>query len=332
MRAVVCRRHGPYRDMAVEDWPAPALVDGGVRLAVQATAVSFANLLVVEGRHQNTPALPFVPGTETAGVVLEVADGVDRVRPGDRVAAGVRHGGFAEQVVATADNVWPIPDEMDVASATHFPTIYGTAYGCLAWRADLKPGEVLLVHGAAGASGLAAVEIGKALGARVIATAGGAGKLAVAREHGADHIIDYRRDDFRAAVLDLTGGRGADVIFDPVGGEVFEQSMRCIAPDGRIIPMGFAGGKVPQIPANILLVKNVTAIGLYWGHYMGWGRQPPRAVDLDRLHAGMAEMFSWYRQGKLRPVTHAELDLAEFAAGLDIVAGRQAIGKVVLTP
>jgi len=332
MRAVVCRQFGHYRDLMVEGMPSPPLDDGGVRVAVRAAGIGFANLLVVAGKHQNTPELPFVPGTEIAGVVLEVADGVSDVAPGDRVAAGVRHGGFAGEAVAPADNVWPIPDGMDFASATQFPTIYGTGYGCLAWRADLRPGEVLLVHGAAGASGLAAVEIGKALGATVIATAGSAEKLAVARAHGADHAIDYRQDDFRAAVLDLTGGRGADVIYDPVGGEVFTQSLRCIAPEGRIIPMGFAGGEVPQIPANILLVKNITAIGLYWGHYMGWGRQPRTAADVTRLHEAMAQMFAWYGDGTLRPVTHAELDLAEVAAGMDIVAARQVIGKVVLTP
>ena len=331
MRAVVCRAFGPYRNMTVEEVAPPSLVPGGARVAVAATAIGFANLLVVEGRHQNTPPLPFTPGTEAAGTVVEVADGVTRVKPGDRVAVGVRNGGFAEQVVAPADNCFPIPDAMDFPAATQFPTIYGTGYGALDWRAQLQPGEVLLVHGAAGGSGLAAVELGKAMGADVIATAGSADKLAVAREHGADHLIDYNETPFRDAVLELTGGRGADVIYDPVGGEVFEQSLRCIAPDGRIIPMGFAGGTIPQIPANILLVKNITAIGIYWGHYMGWGRQPRMPADVARLHEGMARMFGWFEAGRLKPLTQATFDLADFADGMDLVAARKAIGKVVLT-
>jgi NADPH2:quinone reductase len=331
MRAVVCREYGSYRDMQVEDMRPPEMISGGVRIAVKAAGISFANLLVVEGKHQNTPALPFVPGTEIAGVVLEVAAGIEHVRPGDRVAAGVRNAGFAEEVVVPADNVWPIPAAMDFPTATHFPTIYATAYGCLAWRAQMQPGEWLLVHAAAGASGLAAVELGKALGAVVIATAGSPDKLAVAHDHGADHVIDYRQDDFRTAVLDLTGGRGADVIFDPVGGDTFDQSMRCIAPGGRIIPMGFAGGRIPNIPANLLLVKNVTAIGLYWGHYMGWGRQPRTDADIRNLHATMARMFRWYEDGKLKPVNYAVLPMEQFADGMDMVAGRSAIGKVILS-
>jgi NADPH2:quinone reductase len=316
--------------MAVEDVPPPPLGPGEVRVGVKATAIGFANLLVIEGKHQNTPSLPFTPGTETAGVVLEVADDVTRVTPGTRVAAGIPNGGFAEQVVAKADNVFPIPDAMDYAAATQFPTIYGTGYGCLVWRANLQQGETLLVHGAAGGSGLAAVEIGKALGATVIATAGSLAKLEVASEHGADHLINYRDGGFRDEVLELTKGRGADVIYDPVGGDVFEESLRCIAPDGRIIPMGFASGGIPQIPANILLVKNITAVGLYWGYYMGWGRQPRHAGDIARLQAGMQEMFRWYEAGQIKPLTHATYDLADFAAGMDIVANREVVGKVVL--
>jgi len=331
MRAVVCRTYGSYRDMAVEDVPPPPLGPGEVRVAVKATAIGFANLLVIEGKHQNTPPLPFTPGTETAGIVTEVADDVTNIATGTRVAAGLPNGGFAEQVAVKADNAFPIPDSMDYAAATQFPTIYGTGYGCLVWRAHMQPGEVLLVHGAAGGSGLAAVEIGKALGAKVIATAGNLEKLEVAADHGADHLINYRDGGFREKVLELTGGRGADVIYDPVGGDTFDESLRCIAPDGRIIPMGFASGGIPQIPANILLVKNITAIGLYWGYYMGWGRQPRQAGDVARLHAAMQEMFRWFEAGDIRPLTHATFDLADFAAGMDLVANRQVVGKVVLT-
>lgn len=331
MRAVMCRSHGHYRDMTVEDVPAPALTSGCVRIAVGATAIGFANLLVVQGKHQNTPPLPFTPGTEVAGTVIEVAGDVTRVQVGDRVCACVPNGGFAEQVVARADVTFRLPPGMDLAAATQFPTIYGTDFACLAWRARMLPGEVLLVHGGAGASGLAAIDLGKAMGARVIATAGGAEKIAACTEQGADHVIDHRTGDIRDAVLSLTDGRGADVIFDPVGGDVFEQSLRCVAPDGRLIPMGFASGTIPRIPANILLVKNVSVLGVYWGYYLGWGRQPRTAADAEAVDEAMAEMFRWYEQGRLKPRTHATFDLADFARGLEIVESRKVIGKVVLT-
>lgn len=331
MRAVVCHAYGSYRDMVLEEVPRPPLPDGHVRIAIRAAGVSFANLLVAQGKHQNTPPVPFTPGTEVSGVVREVADGVTRVKPGDRVAAALANGGFAEEAVARADLCWPLPEAMDFAAATQFPTIYGTDYACLALKAQTQPGEILLVHGGAGASGLAAIDLGRAIGARIIATAGGPEKVAACRAQGADNVIDHRDADIRDAVLELTDGRGADVIFDPVGGDVFDQSLRCIAPNGRIIPMGFAGGRIPQIPANILLVKNITVIGLYWGYYLGWGRQPRTDADAVAVDAAMAQMFAWYAEGKLRPRTHATLDLADFADGLAIVEERRAIGKVVLT-
>ncbi len=329
MRAVVCHEYGPFENMAVEETPPPERTSNGVRIAVEASGVGFAAALVIAGRHQNRPPLPFIPGTEIAGTVI---DGADGFAPGDRVCAGVRWGGFAEQAVADAGNVFKIPDAMDFAAATHFPTIYATGYGGLVWRAALQTDETLLVHGAAGASGLAAVEIGKAVGATVIATAGTDEKCKIAATHGADHVINYRENDFRDAVLKLTGGRGADVIYDPVGGDVFDQSLRCIAPEGRILPMGFAGGTIPKAPANILLVKNVSVIGLYWGYYMGWGKLPAPPKARARVREAMAHMFQWYEAGKLRPLTQAELPLDRFAEALATVMERRVIGKVVLTP
>lgn len=201
MRAVECARHGPYADMRLVERPAPALPEGGVRIAVEASGIGFANILQVAGTHQNSPDPPFVPGTEIAGRVIEVAPGVTACRPGDRVAAAIARGGYADEAVADARNTFLLPDAMDFASATHMTTIYGTAYGALVWKARLAAGESLLVHGAAGASGLAAVEIGKALGARVIATASSADKLAIAANHGADHTISYAEADFRDEVL-----------------------------------------------------------------------------------------------------------------------------------
>lgn len=332
MRAVLCRSYGHYRDIAVEDVPSPPMIAGGVRIAVHAAGVSFANTLAIAGRHQNKAALPFVPGTEIGGIVLECAPGVEDIQPGDRVAAGLENGGFAGEAVARIENVYPIPAGMDFAAATHFPTLYGTAFGALAWRARLRRGEVLLVHGAAGGSGLAAVEVGKALGATVIATAGTDEKLATVARHGADHAVNYRLEDARERVLTLTGGRGADVVFDPVGGDVFDLSLRCTAPEGRILVIGFASGRIPEIPANILLVKNITVSGLYWGYHLGWGKTKAPAGQQAEVKTAMATMFRWHEEGRLRPEIWRTLDLSGFAEALDMVVGREVIGKVVLTP
>lgn len=331
MRAVLCRVCGGIDAPAVEDVPSPPMIPGGVRIAIRAAGVSFANLLVLTGKHQNTPPTPFIPGTEIAGIVTEVApDATGGLAPGDRVCAALSSGGFAEEAVVPSETVFRIPDALDFAAATQFPTIYATGYAALSWRAGLRPGEVLLVHGAAGASGLAAVELGRVLGATVIATASTAEKRAVALAHGAHHALDGR--DFRRAVLDLTDGRGADVIYDPVGGDTFDQSLRCAAPLGRIIPMGFASGRVPQIPANILLVKNLTVIGLYWGYYMAWGKTRAGPEMLARVRGMFEEMFRLVETGALRPVTDRRLPLEQFTDALRLVENRAVIGKIVLEP
>jgi NADPH2:quinone reductase len=330
VKAVVCRGYG-LQAAAIEDAPEPLMHPTGVRIDVRTIGVSFANSLVIEGKHQNRQEPPFTPGTEVAGTVLECGPQVSLFRPGDRVVAGLKSGGFAGQVVAEEDNVFALPEQVDFTSAVQFPTIYGTAYGALKWRAQLQPGEVLLVHGAAGGSGLAAIELGKQLGAKVIATAGSAEKVAAAKSHGADIAINYREQEFREVVLANTA-RGADVIFDPVGGSTFDQSLRCVAPDGRIIPMGFAGGSIPQIPANIVLVKNITVIGLYWGYYMGWARHAPPPGTAARVRAAFAEMLDWTVQGKLRPQTWREYPLADFKQALDAIGSREVIGKIVMIP
>lgn len=331
MKAVVCRQYG-LAHAQLETLDSRPLTAGEVRIAVKASGVSFANLLVIEGKHQNRADPPFTPGTEVAGVVLECAPDVQHFQPGDRVVAGVRHGGHAEEVIAPVGTVFALPDAVDFAAASHFPTLYATAYAALHWRAALQPGETLLVHGAAGGSGLAAVEIGRMLGARVIAVAGSPAKVHATLRHGADLAIHHREQDFRQVVLDATGGRGADVIFDPVGGAVFDQSLRCIAPEGRILPIGFAGGTIPQIPANLVLVKNITVIGLYWGYTMGWARQAPPAGTESRLRAAFAQMLEWAAQGHLQPETHAVEPLERFREALQMLAQREVIGRIVLAP
>jgi NADPH2:quinone reductase len=340
MRALVCHDYGPIEGLKIEEVAQPRPAAGEVLVRVGAAGVSFAALLGVQGKHQNKPALPYVPGNEIAGHVVALGPGVGSLKVGQRIATGVSQGGFAEYATAIAANVVVLPDTMPYAQATNFPTLYPTAYGALKWKADLRPGEVLLVHGAGGGSGLTGIEVGKAMGATVIASAGGADKLAAAREAGADHLIDYRGEDLRARVLEITGGRGADVIYDPVGGEAFDLSLRCIAPEGRLIPMGFASGKVPQIPANILLVKNVTVIGFYYGYYNGWGGKgeptPKEAAALARRRAMVAEaqkeLIRWFGQGRLRALVAGSFDLADWVKAFKLISDRTVVGKAVLVP
>ena len=324
MRAVVCRALGGLENLVVEDG-LPSLVPGPgqVRIAVHAAGINFADSLMVSGKYQEKKEPPFTPGMEVAGTVAELGTGVTGLAVGDRVMAVLDGGGFADEALAAAEDVHPMPAGMDFVTAAAFPVAYGTSHLALTWRAGLKAGEVLLVHGAAGGVGLTAVEVGHALGATVIATAGGAEKLEVARAHGAAHGIDYKTEDVRTRVKELTGGRGADVVYDPVGGPVFDASLRCTAPNARLLTIGFASGTVPQIPANLLLVKNLTVIGFYWGAY--------RKLDPAAIRASFAELGRWFEQGRLRPHVSHTHDLAEAPAAVGRLLDRAATGKVVLT-
>ncbi len=321
MRAVVCHAPGEIETLRVEDVAPPTLSAGGVRIDVHAAGVNFADVLITRGEYQEKPAHPFAPGMEAAGVVSEVAPGVTRVAPGDRVLAFLDHGGFAEQAVARADDVARIPPGMDFATAAAFPVVYATSHLALRHRARLEPGEVLLVHGASGGVGLTAVEVGKAVGATVIATASSAEKLAVAREHGADHLVNYATEDIRERVTALAGG--ADVVYDPVGGDAFTASLHVIRPGGRILIIGFASGTVPQIPANHLLVKDASALGLSLGQLR---RHRPDAVT-----AAMDELVRWHAEGRLRPFVSQTLPLARAVDALRLLRDRRSTGKVVLT-
>ncbi len=326
MRAVLCEAWGAPEVLRLGEVAVRPPGPGEVRVAVHAAGVNFADILMVAGQYQEKPAFPFTPGLEAAGVVEAVGAEVTRVAPGDRVLALPATGAFAEAMLAGEDSVFKIPEAMDFITAAGFAIAYGTAQGALEWRARLRPGELLLIHGAAGGAGLAAVEVGKAMGATVIATARGPEKLAVAGEHGADHLIDTGSEDVRAEVRRIAGGlgkQGAEVVYDPVGGELFEASLRCVAWGARLVVIGFAGGKVQQIPANILLVKNVSAVGFYWGSYR------TRAPEL--VAAGYAQLFAWYAAGKLRPHVSHRLDLAEAGAALELLKSRKSTGKVVLT-
>lgn len=328
MRAVLCKEFGSHQALVVEDVaPPPDPGPGQVKVAIKAAGLNFADLLMIGGSYQEKPALPFSPGLEAAGEVIAVGPGVARVKPGDRVMALFDHGAFAEQALARESDVHKLPEDINDVTAAGFAIAYGTAHGALRWRADVKPGETVLIHGAGGGVGLAAVEVAKAMGGIVIATAGDADKLAIAREHGADHLIDYKTETLRTRIKEicakLNGGAGVDVVYDPVGGEVFDQSLRCTNWSGRLVIIGFASGTVPQIPANYLLVKNLSVLGLYWGSY--------RKHRPDLVADGFAELFAWHRDGRLRPHVSETLDLAQAAAALDLIKSRRSTGKVVLT-
>ncbi|HYN39041.1 MAG TPA: NADPH:quinone oxidoreductase family protein, partial [Rhodospirillales bacterium] len=277
---------------------------------------------IIAGRYQIKPPLPFSPGFEVAGEVLECAPGVTRCKPGDRVMAVLDYGGFAEEVVANQESVFVLSDSVSDEVAAAFPVAYGTSHLGLKYKCALEAGESVLVHGAAGGVGLTAVEIAKRIGATVIATASGAEKLSVAAAAGADHTIDSRAEDLRDQVKALTGGRGVDVVYDPVGGKLFEESLRCTANGGRILIVGFASGDVPQIPANILLVKNIAAIGYYWGAH--------KTVKPAWMRASFEELLSWLAAGRLNPLVSQTFSLDEAPEAMQALKARRTTGKVVL--
>ena len=322
MKALLCRELGPVDGLETGERESPRPGSGELRIAVRACGINFADVLIVQGLYQERPVLPFSPGMEVSGIVEELGEGVAGFRPGDRVAALCGNGGLAEEVLAPAAGTVHISDAMDFESAAALPVASGTAHVGLSHRAALRSGEVLLVHGAAGGVGLAAVEIGKLMGATVIATAGSDAKLELASRRGADHVINYREGGFRERVKALTGGRGADVIFDPVGGAVFEESLRCINWEGRLLVVGFASGTIPKAPANLLLVKNCAVVGLYWGAYL---RREPAV-----LMGAWKTLLDWHDAGRLRPHVSGVYPLERAVEALSAVAHRRSTGKVVV--
>jgi NADPH2:quinone reductase len=311
VRAVLCKAYGPPESLVLEDVDPPAMIPGGVRIRVRAVGVNFPDVLLIKGEYQFKPAMPFAPGGEVAGEVIEIADGVTGVAVGDRVIAGTGWGGFAEEVVVAAPSVTPIPDGMGDDVAASLMTTYGTSAYALVDRGALQAGETLLVHGAAGGTGLAAVEIGKALGAVVIATAGDDKKLEVVREHGADHVINYT-DGFKDKVKDLTGGVGADVIYDPVGGDVFDESLRCINWEGRL----------PAAPANLILLKSCQLVGVFYG---AWAMR-----DREGLRRVYDQVFEWWKEGAIRPHISHRFPLERGGDAIQALIDRQVVGKAVV--
>jgi NADPH2:quinone reductase len=323
VRAIICDTFGQPADLRLSERDAPEPAPGEVLIRVAAAGVNFADTLMIAGTYQDTPAPPFTPGMEVAGEVAAVAEDVHAVAPGERVLAILSHGGYAEYALARVDDVFAMPTVMSPTTAAGFAITHGTAHGALVWRAQLRPRETLLVHGAAGGSGLAAVEVGKALGARVIATASSDAKCETAAAHGADRTINLATTDLRTRVKELTDQRGADVVFDPVGGDVFDASMRCIAWSGRIVVIGFASGTVPSPKANILMVKNIAVLGLHWQSY--------RAHAPDLVQRQFTELFRWYADGLLHPHIGEQHDLADAPTALQRLIDRKSQGKIVLT-
>lgn len=318
MRAFVTKSHESPAQLEKIDTPEPR--SGEVRIRIKACALNFADLLMQKGTYQDTPDLPFVGGLEVSGIIDALGSDVEGFQIGDRVAVFGGQGGLADYGCYPVDRLIPLPDDMGFEDAAAFQVAYGTSHLALDYRARLQPGETLLVLGAAGGVGLTAIEVGKIMGAKVIACARGAEKLEIARKAGADHLIDSDTQDLRAEVKALGG---ADVVYDPIGGELWKAAFRACNPDARLIPIGFAGGEVPQIPANHLLVKNLTVLGVYWG---GYPKFKPEVVTTS-----MATLFDWYSDGKLKPHISHSFPLEQAQEALDTLRARKSTGKVVVT-
>ena len=321
MKALVCHEYGPIDALTVDEVPAVPPAAGQLRIKVSAAGVNFPDLLIVQGKYQVKPAPPFTPGAECVGTVVEVGEGA-AYAVGDRVIALPAWGAFAEELTVDARRVMPVPPSLDDAIAAGLVLTYGTSQHALVQRAALQPGETLLVLGASGGVGLAAVELGALLGARVIAAASTREKLAVCREHGATELVCYGETRLRDAVKELTGGKGADVIYDPVGGDLFDESMRCIAWKGRLLVVGFASGRIPQLPANLALLKGCSVTGVFWGGFVE--REPFAFAE------NMRKLYGWVETGDLRPLVSETYPLARALDALRRVERREVVGKIVV--
>ena len=323
MRALICRQWGDVDQLKVAEVPSPVPTETEILIDVETTAVNYADAIMIAGNYQTRPHLPFAPGLEVAGTVAACGKSVTRFRPKDRVMALLNYGGMAEQAIAAETDTWAIPNAMNFVDAGAFPIAYFSSDVALRWQGRLESGETLLVLGAAGGVGLTAVEIGKALGARVIAGASTSEKLAVAREHGADVTVNYSEEDLKAQVMDLTNGSGADVCFDPVGGQLFDLALSSLGWGGRYLHVGFVGG-VPNIPANRLLVKNRSALGSAL-RYFRW-------YAPDKLQTSVTALLEWYANGQLRPLVTSQLPLERGVEAIELLTKRRAYGRVLVLP
>ncbi len=323
MRAVQCKEFGPPESLVVEEVADPTLGPGQVLIEVAAAGVNFPDVLVIQDKYQFKPSLPFTPGGEIAGTVKQLGDGVTSLKVGDRILASTGVGGFAELVAINAESAVPIPDEMDFVTASAFLFTYGTSHYALKDRGNLKPGETLLVLGAAGGVGLAAVELGHVMGAKVIAAASTDEKLEVCKQHGADEVINYSTEDLKKRVKELTGGQGADVVYDPVGGDYAEAALRATNWEGRFLVIGFTAG-IPTPPLNLVLLKGCQIVGVFWGSFVM--RDPQKHLE------NVDEMMEWFKAGKLKPHVSGTFPFEKVADALNEIADRKVKGKVVITP
>lgn len=322
MKALIVEEFGPYKSHKVKETEAPKIKKGHVRVAVRAAGVNFPDILIVEGKYQFKPPFPFTPGAEAAGVVAELGEGVEGFAVGDKVFFGSIHGCFAEEIVVPAAQLFKMPDGMSFEQAAAINLVYGTSYHALKDRAQLKPGEKLFVLGAAGGVGLAAVELGKAMGATVIAGASTDEKLEVCKEHGADMGVNYAKEDIKDAVRKLSGG-GVDVVYDPVGDKFAEPAFRALDWEGRFLVVGFAGGEIPRLPLNLTLLKSADVRGVFWGQWIA--RNP------EKHRQNVEEFLAMFAEGKINPRISAAYPLEDFVKAYDDIAERRAMGKVVLT-
>lgn len=324
MRAILCKSYGPPENLVLEELPSPQPGEGQVLIEVKACGVNFPDTLIIQGLYQFKPPFPFAPGSDIAGVVKSVGEGVKQYRPGDQVFAMIGWGGFAEEVLAPANRVFPKPPGMDFRTAASFLMVYSTSYYALKDRGRLREGETLLVLGAAGGVGLTAVELGKLMGARVIAAASTDEKLDLCREYGADEVINYSKEDLKERARELTGGRGADVIYDPVGGPYSEAALRAIAWEGRHLVVGFAAGDIPRVALNLPLLKGCQITGVFWGSFAQ--REPARNM------ANTMQLLQWYDEGKLKPHIDRVYSLDQAPAALRAIMDRKVKGKVIVEP
>ncbi|MFZ6861237.1 NADPH:quinone oxidoreductase family protein [Undibacterium sp. Ji67W] len=324
MKAVVCKTWGTPETLEIIDLPELVPGFGEVGIKVKAAGVNFPDVLIIQNKYQFKPELPFTPGSELSGEVFAIGDGVSHLKKGDKVIAFIGYGAFAQQVIAPANAVMPMPPGMDFDTAAAITLTYGTSHHAIVDRAQLKAGETMLVLGAAGGVGLAAIEIGKALGAKVIAAASTDEKLEICRQHGADVLINYSNSDLREAIKQASDGKGPDVIYDPVGGIYTEPAFRSIAWRGRYLVVGFANGEIPKLPLNLMLLKGASLIGVFWGEFAK--REPKNNL------AAMRELMQWLNQGKIKPHISARYALNETAQALNDLAARKVTGKIVIQP
>lgn len=324
MKAILCKSWGLPDTLVVEELPDVVPGPGEVAIDVQAAGVNFPDVLIIQNKYQFKPELPFTPGSELAGVIRAIGEGVTHLKAGDKVLAFVSQGAFAQQIAVPAKMVMPMPPGLDFDTAAAVTLTYGTSHHAVVDRAQLKAGEIMLVLGAAGGVGLAAIEIGKALGARVIAAASSDEKLAVCKDHGADITINYSTEDLREAIKIATDGKGPDVIYDPVGGIYAEPAFRSIGWRGRYLVIGFANGEIPKLPLNLPLLKGASLVGVFWGEF---AKREPKANQ-----AAMHQLMGWMAEGKIRPHISGRYALADTPRALNDMAARKVTGKVVIQP